>query len=251
MERQTAEGIEMPQSDQPTRHVVVAGDVTIDWNLARSGEQSAHAYWSSGRQTKASRQAGGAALLGSVVERMVRDCFPPGVKVWRPGVDPNYQGRRRLLRQLLRVGAVSENGPPERTTCDLASRAVPGRRPGRGRHAGASRLRTARSLRPRDPGRCRAGLLRTARRLAGHRYGAPTQKDQRIHSCLLTWRKMTEAERRLRYGAWAGAIGEPELPDTGKEKDRILIRAIPRILKTAGLQVTPIPRSQPEARAGA
>jgi hypothetical protein len=81
---------------------------------------------------------------------------------------------------------------------------------------------------------------------AGHRYGAPTQKDKRIHSCLLTWRKMTDAERRLRYGAWAGAIGEPELPDTEKEKDRILIRAIPRILKTAGLQVTPIPRSQPE-----
>ena len=77
-----------PAPRRPGRHVVVAGDVTIDWNLARSGEPSTYAFWSSGRQTKASPQAGGAALLGVAVERMVKDCFPPGTTVWYPQVDP-------------------------------------------------------------------------------------------------------------------------------------------------------------------
>lgn len=65
--------------------VVVTGDVTVDWNLARSGDHSSHAYWASGRQTKAYRQMGGAALLGRVVEQMTQQCFSGGVQVWYPG----------------------------------------------------------------------------------------------------------------------------------------------------------------------
>jgi hypothetical protein len=83
----------MPKPKAPTRNVVVSGDITVDWNLARSGEHGIHAYWSSGRQTKASWQPGGAALLGSLVERLVEDCFAGQVKVWRPRIDPNNLGR--------------------------------------------------------------------------------------------------------------------------------------------------------------
>ncbi len=71
-------------NETKVRQVIVTGDVTLDWILARSGEHAAHAYWASGRQTKVSRQAGGAALLGSVVKQMARECFPADVRVWCP-----------------------------------------------------------------------------------------------------------------------------------------------------------------------
>jgi hypothetical protein len=76
---------------------------------------------------------------------------------------------------------------------------------------------------------------------AGWRYAPRTDKPNHHHSCLLTWHHISEGERRLRYGVWADALGERELPEKEKEKDRILVRAIPRILKSAGLQVVPIP----------
>jgi hypothetical protein len=79
----------------------------------------------------------------------------------------------------------------------------------------------------------------------GCRYASKTDKAKQLHKCLLTWRQMSEGERRLRYGVWADALGDRELPEAEKEKDRILVRAIPRILRSAGLRVVPIPVKQP------
>jgi hypothetical protein len=85
----------------------------------------------------------------------------------------------------------------------------------------------------------------------GIRYGAKTDRKAGTHECLLTWNAMDAGQRRLRYGEWAGAVGTDPLPEEHKEKDRLLIRAIPRILESAGLQAVSIPGSQPEHTASA
>jgi hypothetical protein len=79
---------------------------------------------------------------------------------------------------------------------------------------------------------------------SGFSYGPNTDRKTGSHNCLLTWDAMDGGERRLRYGAWASAVGAAALPEEQKEKDRLLIRAIPRILKTVSLQVMPIPASE-------
>ncbi len=82
----------------------------------------------------------------------------------------------------------------------------------------------------------------------GFRYGA--RKAGIYHNCLLPWKSMTAPEREQRYGAWADLIGDSELPDSEKEKDRILTKAIPKVLASVGLKVTPIPRSRGTAQGG-
>jgi hypothetical protein len=73
---------------------------------------------------------------------------------------------------------------------------------------------------------------------AGWRYGLHTIKAKQIHEDLLPWRKLSEDERaRLYSPAQKAAIGKRVLPDRQKEKDRELVRAIPRILAEAGFTI--------------
>jgi hypothetical protein len=55
-----------------------------------------------------------------------------------------------------------------------------------------------------------------SKREAGWRHGSETDKKQKVHEALLPW---------------------DELPDDQKDKDRTLVRAIPRILARAGYTV--------------
>ena len=87
--------------------------------------------------------------------------------------------------------------------------------------------------------------------LAGFQYANRPDKNKRLHNCLLAWNRMTDAERRLRYGAWADVIGADELPEKEKAKDRFLFRAIPQVLEKARLQIAAIPRRQTQAMGGA
>jgi hypothetical protein len=62
-------------SEQNVRNIVVAGDVTIDWNIARVrarlGESTAYQYiWGSDIATRAYSQAGGAALLKELLDAL-------------------------------------------------------------------------------------------------------------------------------------------------------------------------------------
>jgi hypothetical protein len=60
---------------------------------------------------------------------------------------------------------------------------------------------------------------------AGWRYGPETNKKQKVHEALLPWE---------------------ELPPDEKEKDRVLVRAIPRILARVGYTVVKLHRSGEE-----
>jgi hypothetical protein len=84
-----------------------------------------------------------------------------------------------------------------------------------------------------------------AKLAAGWRWGAKTDKERRIHTDLLPWRKLSSAERAERYTATeAKAIGENPLPEKEKHKDRGLIRGIPRILAKAGYTIVKIGEAQ-------
>jgi hypothetical protein len=72
-----------------------------------------------------------------------------------------------------------------------------------------------------------------AKLAAGWRFGPSTEKDQQRHQDLLPWRALSDAERAARYGP-AAALGPGELPDPEREKDRDLMRRIPKILAAAG-----------------
>jgi len=59
----------MPSAEPLPRTVIVAGDVTIDWNIARLRRVKANLPgWESGGSTRAWWQHGGAALLADLVE---------------------------------------------------------------------------------------------------------------------------------------------------------------------------------------
>lgn len=62
----------------PQRTVVVAGDVTTDWNLARVKEAGSAATWTAGSRTHVYRQKGGAALLKRLVEDVAVSLGQPG-----------------------------------------------------------------------------------------------------------------------------------------------------------------------------
>ena len=55
------------KNDSSTRRVVVAGDVTMDWNLARRRLDPAGVVWNADDCTEVYRQLGGAALLGDLI----------------------------------------------------------------------------------------------------------------------------------------------------------------------------------------
>jgi hypothetical protein len=71
----------------------------------------------------------------------------------------------------------------------------------------------------------------------GWRYGSSTDKKKERHQALVPWRKLSTTERANIYGDYHEAIGPGVLPESEKKKDRILIRAIPRILARAGYTV--------------
>src|SRR5512145_2756313 len=53
------------------RTIVVSGDVTVDWNLARRTPPGVTGGWRPDLKARACRQRGGAALLADLVERAV------------------------------------------------------------------------------------------------------------------------------------------------------------------------------------
>jgi len=161
-------------------------------------------------------------------EAKAHECFKEHLKELLPkDQDENRSFARAIPNRLVTAGYVVEVRHPGETCEDLPKEVID-------------------TLAEREHERWMWSKL-----LAGFRYAIVTDKDKRLHNCLLAWSKMTDTERRLRYGGWADLIGAEELPEKEKEKDRILIRAIPRILKEAGLQVALIPRPQAKAASGA
>jgi hypothetical protein len=70
---------------------------------------------------------------------------------------------------------------------------------------------------------------------AGWHYGPETDRAQRIHSLLRPWRTLATQELSQRYLAGELArMGQEELPEEEREKDRALIDGIPRVLANAG-----------------
>jgi hypothetical protein len=77
--------------------------------------------------------------------------------------------------------------------------------------------------------------------IAGWSYGPVRDDEVRSHPALLPWRKLTEEERIERYGVeWAPRVGDDELPEEEKEKDRELILGIGRILAVSGYTVVKV-----------
>jgi hypothetical protein len=77
--------------------VIVAGDVTIDWNLARSQVSQEGSVWNVEDCTRAFPQAGGAALLGKLIDTVANGLgaerpevsYPQSKRKIQPG-DPAY-----------------------------------------------------------------------------------------------------------------------------------------------------------------
>ncbi len=72
----------MTKAPRSSKAIVVTGDVTIDWNLARAPRQRRYeAAWNADDRTRACWQPGGAAMLAEVIEEMTKGT---GVQVLRP-----------------------------------------------------------------------------------------------------------------------------------------------------------------------
>ncbi len=67
----------------------------------------------------------------------------------------------------------------------------------------------------------------------GWRYGPKTDKENKLHECLLPWHKGD----LVQYAGFAEHLGIEELPEEEKEKDRTAIREIATILKHAGYTI--------------
>jgi hypothetical protein len=62
----------MPMKNKSIKSILVTGDFTIDWNIARKrGSSLTSALWNSEDCTRACVQRGGAALLGDLIEEVV------------------------------------------------------------------------------------------------------------------------------------------------------------------------------------
>ena len=68
----------------------------------------------------------------------------------------------------------------------------------------------------------------------GFRYGIKTEKEPFLHPSMLPWEK----GRLDDYADFADCLGEEELPQEEKEKDRSAIRGMVRILGVAGYTIT-------------
>jgi RyR domain len=67
----------------------------------------------------------------------------------------------------------------------------------------------------------------------GWRYSPKTDKPKLFHNCLLPWRKGDLAP----YAGFAEYLGDAELPEEEKEKDRTAVRKISAILKHTGYTI--------------
>jgi hypothetical protein len=86
---------------------------------------------------------------------------------------------------------------------------------------------------------------------AGWRWGQETDKEEKRHRDLLPWRRLSEEERMCDDGPAATALGQGELPDAEKDKDRNLGRGMPKILAEAGYTIVRVTELSKEAtRAG-
>jgi hypothetical protein len=72
---------------------------------------------------------------------------------------------------------------------------------------------------------------------AGWRYGPERDDEKRTNPAVLPWRKLSAEEWAQLDPALAAAMGSEPLPEEEKEKDRALVRAIPKILAKAGYAV--------------
>ncbi|HJY82673.1 MAG TPA: RyR domain-containing protein, partial [Candidatus Binatia bacterium] len=80
---------------------------------------------------------------------------------------------------------------------------------------------------------------------AGWRWAPKTDKDKRLHPDLLPWHTGSDEERaRLYTPTEIAAIGPGELPEEEKDKDRNLVRGIPRILAKAGYTIVQISKGK-------
>lgn len=79
---------------------------------------------------------------------------------------------------------------------------------------------------------------------AGWHWATRSEKTKRRHQDLLPWTKLTPEARERRYGAHAPAVGVGVLSENAKEKDRDLVREIPRILAKIGYTVVPTKSSR-------
>lgn len=75
---------------------------------------------------------------------------------------------------------------------------------------------------------------------AGWRWAPETDKVNQLHKDLLPWRRLGDERRAQLTPVEARAIGHEELPEPEKEKDRVLIRGIPKILARAGYTVVKV-----------
>jgi hypothetical protein len=75
---------------------------------------------------------------------------------------------------------------------------------------------------------------------AGWRWGRETDKQNALHKDILPWHRLTDEHRAALTPAQREAIGPGELPESEKEKDRLLVRGIPKILARAGYTVVKV-----------
>jgi hypothetical protein len=77
----------------------------------------------------------------------------------------------------------------------------------------------------------------------GWRYGPARDNFKKIHPALLPWKRLSQEEIAclgpLKGEAFRDAAGE-ELPDEQKDKDRCLVKEIPRVLREAGYAIVAI-----------
>lgn len=81
----------------------------------------------------------------------------------------------------------------------------------------------------------------------GWRYGPVSVAEQRLHEALLSWRRLSLAVKNERYGAYADRIGDHELPEKQKRKDRRLVRGIPDALARAGYTIAKVSAAETSA----
>jgi len=81
----------------------------------------------------------------------------------------------------------------------------------------------------------------TSKIAAGWLWAAETDKNNKLHQDLVPWRRASSEQRAEWYGtAGSSVLGPDELPESEKEKDRLLIRAIPQILSRAGYTIVKV-----------
>jgi hypothetical protein len=78
-------------------------------------------------------------------------------------------------------------------------------------------------------------------------YASTTDKPNKLHDCLLPWKK----GELTGYADFANRLGDPELPEIEKEKDRVAVKEIPTILKVAGYSIVEARSEAGRARAAA